>query len=394
MIFHIFNSSLISGPETLVMPALVKFPQPVQILLLREKRIASDKQTHVEDYLKKLGLRWQVIEVESRLDQQAVNRLAEVLRAAGPECEVAHAHDVKASYYLLKAARQIKSRSFFLVSTHHGIRARSGAVVKLYELFYTYFILPFYDLVLTVCSEDRTRLLRRGLPASLVQVHLNGVTRPEVTPAQRASVQKQIRQAWGVTEEAGLSILGVVARLEAEKRHGLMLQVLQRAVQLEPQARFVVLCFGRGSLVEELQQQTQALGLQKRVLWQQYRSGLGDELAGFDAVLSFSRAEGLPINLIEAGWAGTPIFAAAVDGVKDLVSAPELGDLFAANDSVDHIARQFLNFLKSPEQMQSKGQNFQQHVKLHFSQEVWLQNLQQIYTNLKLKSKSVNEVRK
>ena len=51
MIFHIFNSSLISGPETLVLPALVKFPQPVQILLLREKRIAAAKQNHVEDYL-------------------------------------------------------------------------------------------------------------------------------------------------------------------------------------------------------------------------------------------------------------------------------------------------------------------------------------------------------
>ncbi len=59
-----------------------------------------------------------------------------------------------------------------------------------------------------------------------------------------------------------------------------------------------------------------------------YRDDVGRELAGLDLVLSFSKAEGLPINLIEAGWAGTPVMSMLVGGVKDLIP----GDSFGAGD--------------------------------------------------------------
>ena len=49
-ILHVFNSSLISGPETLVMPALARSGWPVHILLLRESRVSDEKQKHVDDH--------------------------------------------------------------------------------------------------------------------------------------------------------------------------------------------------------------------------------------------------------------------------------------------------------------------------------------------------------
>ena len=58
-------------------------------------------------------------------------------------------------------------------------------------------------------------------------------------------------------------------------------------------------------LEKSLQESAPRAGLEKRLVWMGYRKNVGAELAGLDLLLSFSKAEGLPINLIEAGWAAT-----------------------------------------------------------------------------------------
>jgi glycosyltransferase EpsD len=386
MIYHIFNSSLISGPETLVMPAIATLAPEVTVVLLRESRIPTQKQSHVEEYMKGLGLPFLVVEVHARFDRQAIQALKYLLKEAGASLEVAHAHDVKASFYLFMACRNW-NQPFSLVSTHHGVDGRTGVVNRLYELFYSYVILPQYDLVLTVCTQDRTSLLHRGLKKELVQVHLNGVTRTMIQPENRQCHRTEIHKAWGLASSfpKEVCVIGVAARLEEEKRPFEILEMLRIMTQLKPAFEFVVLFFGRGSLEEKLQEKSKEFLLEKNVRWMGYRAGLGNEFAGFDVLLSLSRAEGLPINLLEAGWAGTPVFATAVHGVNDLISSPKLGVLVAVNENTSVMARKLLEFAENRTEMQQKGQAFQSHVLSNFSQEVWLNNLTKFYKDLREK---------
>jgi len=60
--------------------------------------------------------------------------------------------------------------------------------------------------------------------------------------------------------------------------------------------------FRSGPLEDKLRRQVRILGLENRIVWMGYRKEAGSELAGLDILLSFSKAEGLPISLIEAGW--------------------------------------------------------------------------------------------
>lgn len=382
-ILHVFNSSLISGPETLVMPALACSGWPVHILLLRESRVSDEKQKHVEEYLNQLKLSYTVILIDSRYDRQAIKKIKMYLENFS-DLFVAHAHDVKASFYLLKATEKIVDRQFYIVSTHHGVYARSGFVVRLYELYYSHFLLPHFDRVLVVCTEDKKRLLHRGLSNELVEVHLNGVTRTEISLQQRALQQKKIRQLWNLPLAENSLILGVVARLDAEKRHSYILQVIAELKKIKPENLNVqVFCFGRGALEEKLREQTVQLGLEKEMIWAGYRLGLGEQLSGFDALLSLSQAEGLPINMIEAGWAGTPVFASAVDGVKDLVTDDKMGQLISAAMRPELAAQKLLEFLVDKQELENKGYRFQENVKQNFSQDKWLSRLQEIYQQLK-----------
>jgi hypothetical protein len=98
MIVHLFNSSIVSGPERLVLPALTKFTGGVEIWFLIESRIVLDSNKNPVLYAKKLGFKVRTIEVESRLDSHCIKTLGEFLYEFRPR--LVHAHDVKASVYL------------------------------------------------------------------------------------------------------------------------------------------------------------------------------------------------------------------------------------------------------------------------------------------------------
>ncbi|HTL12683.1 MAG TPA: glycosyltransferase, partial [Bdellovibrionota bacterium] len=326
MIVHVFNSSIVSGPETLVIPALKALGEPVTVVFLYETRRGDACDGPVK-YAEALGLPTRVVKVHSRVDGGAVRRLREVLKELKPS--VVHSHDVKASTYVLKASGPKSRREWALVSTHHGVRGRSGWVPKFYEGFYARWILPGFDRVLSVCGSDRQLLLKRGLDPERVNVHLNGVDRRKVVMADRPSERARIQESWGLAQRRipnDSVVLGFAGRIAGEKRLDRVLNVArelsENGIDLP---RWDLVIFGTGPLEAEYHAMTREMGLEDRVHWMGYRSGLGSEMAGFDVLMSLSDAEGLPINLVEAGWAGTPVLATGVDGNRDLFPTPEHG---------------------------------------------------------------------
>jgi len=141
-----------------------------------------------------------------------------------------------------------------------------------------------------------------------------------------------------------------------------------------------------GALEKKLHQQTRQLGLEQRVIWMGYRIAVGDELAGLNLLLSFSKAEGLPINLIEAGWAGTPVMATRVGGITDLIPDESYGNWVLPEEPVAETARRMQTFLSKEglAQLQTLGRHFQERVTKEFTQVKWTQRLAEIYSELKV----------
>src|SRR5882757_5027664 len=102
MIVHLFNSSSVSGPERLVLPALASAREQFVVVNLREERIQRLRETDpLEDYARSLGLEYHDIRVCRHWDTVAVRDLSALLERLDPD--LVHAHDVKASAYLLQA---------------------------------------------------------------------------------------------------------------------------------------------------------------------------------------------------------------------------------------------------------------------------------------------------
>jgi len=383
MIVHLFNSSSVSGPERLVLPALASSGNHFVIINLLEDRIerlrASDP---LELYARSLNLPYDAIHVRGRADFQAVHELQQLLLQLNPS--LVHAHGIKASIYLLQAQRKSKS-NYLIVSTHHGARGLPDWKVKLYEFFYRRFFLRFFDRVLCVSSADHELLLHSGISSRHLRLHFNGVDGHLIAPEQRTDEAQHIRRLWFPKERHYQTFfLGVVARLSPEKDHFRLLRILSRLNQLPCDRDWRCLIFGMGELEMQLRQSAQELGLSKRVVWMGYRENVGNELVGLDLLLSFSKAEGLPINLIEAGWAGTPVMSTSVGGVVDLIPNENDGQGVLPKEpvAISALRLQMCMSAKGRMKLDEQARSFQGRVTQEFTQKKWLHRLDAIYSDL------------
>jgi glycosyltransferase involved in cell wall biosynthesis len=373
VILHVFNSSGVAGIESLVVPALPKLGLPVRALFLDEKRRGSAGERPLA-FAREQGLEPECVWVRGRLDIGAIRELAGRIAQLTPA--IVHAHDVKASTYALAATRLLP-RPPAIVSTHHGVLGRPNAIARAYEAFYVRAVLPRFDRVLCCSRADERNLLDRGILRERLVLHWNGVEGDAILPHQRDEAKSGIRRAWDVREDG--IILGVVGRLSREKRHDRVLAVFAALSRIAPDLDWRLLCFGTGALAELLIKKTQELGLESRVHWMRFRPRIGREIAGFDVLLSLSDAEGMPLNVIEAGWAGTPVVATAVGGVLDLLGDPPAGRLVRPQDPPETIARAILDVLANPADL---GRRLQQRVMAEFTQQAWLDRLRAIYCPL------------
>lgn len=385
MIIHLFNSSSVSGPERLVMPALASVRQPVLVINLLEERIKHLRGSDpLGEYAKSLNIMYRDVRVRGRWDFQACRSLQELLKHLRPD--LVHAHDVKASTYLLWACPKKGPSRYSIVSTHHGVHGRPDWKTRLYERLYRKCILRSFDRVLCVSNSDYKFLLRSGVDRNRLRLHLNGINGRWVDHKNRFHEAQGIRLRW-LPQETGrdaLFLFGAIGRLSPEKDHGRLLNVLAHLNQMACDRNWKCLIFGTGPLEKTLRERAHRLGLEDRVLWMGYHQNLANDLAGLNLLLSFSKAEGLPINLIEAGWAGTPILCTRVGGIADLIPDERYGQWILPGESTQQSAGRLKECLsdKGEARLLDQGLLFQKLVVEKFTQTQWIEHLEEIYSEL------------
>jgi glycosyltransferase involved in cell wall biosynthesis len=377
MVVHVFNSGIVSGPETLVFPALTQFREPQALVLLVEKRL-GDKGRAPLEYARGLGLRVEAVEVESRFDLSAVGRLRGVLRWLQPK--VVHAHDVKATAYAWLASR---GEPWKKISTHHGVLSRPDWKTKLYERIYSSIVLPRMDMAIAVSREDEFVLLRRGLNPQHLAFVPNGITRKRWWGEERKAERNRLREKW--RSEFGIDgdevLVGIVARLSPEKRHQYLLRILAAMRRERADLRWKLFVVGTGPLEAALKADAAALGIAEHVLWLGYRGDAHAMMPGLDLLALPSAAEGLPIVALEAGWAALPVFASNVGGLPELIrTGREAGGvLFPREQEHGHTAKSLAWLMEHPRERERMGERLQARVESEYSGARWVKQMETVY---------------
>jgi len=275
--------------------------------------------------------------------------------------ELVHTHVYHADLVGYLAARRARLP---VVATLHGY-AGGDPRNRLYE-WLDRKLLARFDAVLCVSEAQREQMRRSGCAPERLAVVPNGHASGSLLPRAEA----RARLGLAATQVA----FGWIGRLSFEKGPDLFVEALAR---LGPGGGLGVV-IGEGAERRRVEARARALGLgEHRLRFAGFRGDAPSLLAAFDALVISSRTEGLPVVLLEAIAAGTPVVAFAVGGIPDVLGTAS-GWLAPAGD-VDGLARALRSLLEDPREAQKRACEAKRLLASRFGVERWLEQVDGVY---------------
>ena len=124
--------------------------------------------------------------------------------------------------------------------------------------------------------------------------------------------------------------MGSVGRLDTPKNFAVFVE--SAALLLPKNPNLVFMLIGGGPLEAELSERMQTLGIAHRFIMTGWRSDARQLIQAFDIFVSTSLQESFGNVLIEAGHAGIPVIAPAVDGIPEAVADRKTGLLLTPTE--------------------------------------------------------------
>lgn len=185
---------------------------------------------------------------------------------------------------------------------------------------------PLADAAIANAERGRELAVARGFPAARIAVVPNGIDGDRFRPD--AALRRSVRAGWSIPE--GVTLIGVVARLDPMKGHRVFLAAAQRMLARRPDLRFVAV--GGGSEREALVAETASLGLDGHVQFYSERPDIEAVMNALDLfVLPSVFGEGSSNALAEAAATGLRCVATDVGASRQILG--EEGGIVPPGDS-------------------------------------------------------------
>jgi glycosyltransferase involved in cell wall biosynthesis len=239
--------------------------------------------------------------------------LARVLRREQPH--VLHAHNPAAALAAVAARRLAGLPHTAIVATYHGVLpGRVGRATRV--------LAAAADAVVGVGPSSTRALLDAGLADATARTIHNAVD---------ATTSRSADEIRAELDAADAELVVTVGRYAAEKNQALLLEAAARLAPSRPRLRVVLV--GDGPLEDDLRRRVVELGLDGVATVTGERGDAVDVTAAGDVFVLSSDSEGLPLVLLEAMAAGTPVVATRAGGVADAIEHERTGLLVPVGDA-------------------------------------------------------------
>ena len=231
------------------------------------------------------------------------------------------------------------------------------------------------DTRIVISEAARKRIRLGGTPEGNIQLIRNGVNLARFTLEAPRPVS-----AHGRILFAG--------RLDAVKRPLLLVEIARALKKVRGQADFRVIVAGDGPLGALLQNRVERAGVTELFDFLGDVPDIAPLLADADLLLLTSRAEGIPLVVLEAFAGGKPVIASDVGAVGEVVDT-ETGFLIeTCGGEVEAFAKAINKLLNSQELRERMGRQGRRKVEAEYSQE----HFRQAYRDLFIGAISTNRL--
>jgi glycosyltransferase involved in cell wall biosynthesis len=163
--------------------------------------------------------------------------------------------------------------------------------------------------------------------------------------------------------QPGEPVIGTVGRLNEVKRQDLLIRSFARVRERFANAKLLLV--GDGPRREELEALVAELGLQHATSFAGYQARPDRFLHAMDIFALTSRAEGLPLAILEAWAAGLPVVSTSVGGIPKVVEHGKTGLLIESGDE-DALTESLCRLLAEPSLSRQLADAGQARVKADF----------------------------
>lgn len=268
---------------------------------------------------RELGFAPETFHLRRTVDLRCMVRMGALMRRH--DIEVMHSHEFTMGTYGAATARFIRLPH---VITMHG--GRYFATRRHRRLALRWAIRNSYRTIAVSTSTARDLEQSLGFAQGTVKLIPNGHRLGNGNGLQ-------IREELGLTPKDLL--VANVGNLYPVKGQDVLVSAASRVLRERPELPLHIAIAGRGEQESTLRSMAQEAGIADRVHLLGFRDDIPDLLAASDIFALPSRSEGLPLALLEAMSAGTPIIASAVGGIPEVVRDGETALLFPAGSAQD-----------------------------------------------------------
>jgi glycosyltransferase involved in cell wall biosynthesis len=174
-------------------------------------------------------------------------------------------------------------------------------------------------------------------------------------------------------------VVGVVARLERQKRIDRMLSLTKLILEEDESVHIVV--FGDGPLESEMIDLTKKMHLEKKVTFLGYVKNMINYYKYFDLLLLTSDWEGFPLAIWEAMYNRIPIVSTDVGGIKEIIEGENCGYVFNKYD-VEEGKNFVINLIEDNNLRKQFGYNGRKAIMDKYNEVQFTQFFEQLYTDL------------
>ncbi|HNV87013.1 MAG TPA: glycosyltransferase family 4 protein [Candidatus Omnitrophota bacterium] len=230
------------------------------------------------------------------------------------------------------------------------------------------------------CGGNRTVAISRsvaehlsgdlGIDSRGIRVVYNGV---DLKGYNVKLPRDEIRRKYQIS---GSPVIGIVARLSAEKNHAILIRAFQRLLRDYPDA--VLLIAGAGRLERELKRFVERLGLAERVIFLR-DVAIPNVFAVLDVFVLASIKEGFGFAVVEAQLVGIPVIVSSAGGIKELVQDKVTGLVLRDNKNADELCDGIKLLLKDVRLRTEMVSRAREYAREMFSLEKMIEGMLRVY---------------
>lgn len=270
-------------------------------------------------------------------NKTAYNQMKQIIERE--QFSMIHCHTPIGGVLTRLAARTVRKSGTKVMYTAHGFHFFKGAPLKNWALFYTVekILSKYTDCLITINQEDYSAAHSHRFKTNMIELIPGvGINPLKFRPATE-SKRNYLRQQYGYKKDE--FILIYVAELSYRKHQDMLIKMMPKLLTILPNAKLLLVGDGEHSKWHEFHSLIHDLGVEDQVNMLGFRRDINDLMSLSNVVVSASRQEGLPVNVLEAMSIGLPLVVTDCRGNRDLVRDGENGFVVDIDDTKQFLER-------------------------------------------------------